>query len=826
MKIRTKLILVISAIIVVISSFITTISLITNYNSSKSLVDDFIPKVVRSTSEALSNQIEIYLKEIDILSRTKFLSDEEISITEKVNTLSKMDTKIFKYYGIYDKSGKIYSANNEQEPVDKTFIEKSMNGEVYFSEPYVLDDQKTLMGLASAPIKDDNGNIKGVFFGVFDYQPICDLVKNTSVSENTSPTVYNKDGTLMAYSDPQFIIDEYNLYTGWLDGLKNKDAISQAYDRALNSQQEGFEYLNVDGETIVFGYAPIRNTQWAYNFYVPLKDFLSSFYVSLFVNIISTIIFIILGGAIVFIFGNNITKPVSFICERMIGLSKGDLKTEVQIFNTKDEMQSLSNALSEVVKSTKEQAEAMEKIATGDYSFYVKERSQVDTMSQSMNKMIESNKKYIKNISDVMKKISEGDLNSKITDNFTGDFMPIKESINNTISILDMYIQEISKVLKKLSDGDLSEHIKLDFIGDFDNLKVSINHMINAQRNYIMNISNVMDCIKNGDLSVNIDIDYKGDYAPIKESINATTEQLKYYMSEIARVLGSIAQGDLTCEIEAEFIGDYNEIKENLINILDSLNETLQKINESADQVAMGAVHIAEGSQQLSQGAVEQASAIEKLTKTTSEISEKVNNNSKSTVSAIKISNDALDEVKNGNVKMNTMIEAMNEISNTSNEIEKIVKTISDIAFQTNILALNAAVEAARAGEAGKSFSVVAEEVQNLASKSGSASKDISTLIENSVRAVTNGEQIAQDTAQSLIEIVSITQDTTKLIENIAKATEEQAVSSKEISNGLEQISSVVQNNSATSQESAASSEELSSQAQVLKSLINKFKFK
>ena len=178
------------------------------------------------------------------------------------------------------------------------------------------------------------------------------------------------------------------------------------------------------------------------------------------------------------------------------------------------------------------------------------------------------------------------------------------------------------------------------------------------------------------------------------------------------------------------------------------------------------------------------------------------------------------------NEKMQLMIQAMEDISHCSNEISKIIKTIEDIAFQTNILALNAAVEAARPGTAGKGFAVVADEVRSLASKSAESSKNTSVLIENSLKAVENGTRIADETAQSLYQAVNGVNEMTAIIGQISEASSAQAHSISQVTLGIDQISSVVQTNSATAQESAAASEELSSQSQMMKNLVNKFKLK
>jgi len=307
----------------------------------------------------------------------------------------------------------------------------------------------------------------------------------------------------------------------------------------------------------------------------------------------------------------------------------------------------------------------------------------------------------------------------------------------------------------------------------------------------------------------------------ILESMEDTVNKLNFIVSDISNHLGAIADGDFTKPfIKVSNNGDFIAINKSVKLINDSFNVMMVQIADSAEQVASGSEQVAGGAQALSQGSTEQASSIEELAATINEITEQINHSAVNAERARRTSLDASEEVKNGSMQIEKMTNAMGEINETSVEIGKIIKAIEDIAFQTNILALNAAVEAARAGSAGKGFAVVADEVRNLASKSAEAAKNTTMLIENSLRAVAHGSNIAEETEESLKLIVEKTNKTVLLIEEIASASKQQALGASQVAIGIEQISSVVQTNSATAEESAAASEELSGHAQILKNFL------
>ncbi|MCL1848910.1 MAG: HAMP domain-containing methyl-accepting chemotaxis protein [Clostridiales bacterium] len=303
------------------------------------------------------------------------------------------------------------------------------------------------------------------------------------------------------------------------------------------------------------------------------------------------------------------------------------------------------------------------------------------------------------------------------------------------------------------------------------------------------------------------------DFADMVKSINSQ-----------AGVLNRLAEGDYSVSVAAR--SDQDVMNQAIARVIGMTNDALSQIGSSTQYVSMGAKQIADGAQGLAFGSTQQAAAVDELSSSISEITQKTRDNAEMAGHAAALADRIKENAEKGSRQMDEMTVAVGEIHQASQSISKVIKVIDDIAFQTNILALNAAVEAARAGEHGKGFAVVADEVRSLAAKSAEAAKETGVLIADSMEKAGFGATIADETARSLLDIVSGINESNQIVNEIAVSSQEQASGIEQINRGIDQVAQVVQQNSATAEESAAAAEEMSSQSDMLQQLVSKFKLK
>ena len=343
----------------------------------------------------------------------------------------------------------------------------------------------------------------------------------------------------------------------------------------------------------------------------------------------------------------------------------------------------------------------------------------------------------------------------------------------------------------------------------------------------IQEIDHAIDKMRSGDFSAEITYTSRDELGHMAENMRAMLISLREITHDQMKMMMGMAEGNFAVKSKDEsiYIGEFKILYDAIQEIKKRLGETFVQVQQVARLVTAGSDQVSAGAQHLAHGAMQQASSIEQLAATITEITQQIKDTAEFSEGSREDTLRIQKEAAKSNEDMQELLKAMGDISENSAQISKIVKTIEDIAFQTNILSLNAAVEAARAGVAGKGFAVVADEVRNLASKSADASKSTAALIENSLSAVQRGREITDKTAESLTRVIADINKVAESITHIAQEAMTQANSVGQISIGVDQISGVVQTTSATSQEGAASSEDLSSQAQVLKHLMSQFRW-
>lgn len=357
-------------------------------------------------------------------------------------------------------------------------------------------------------------------------------------------------------------------------------------------------------------------------------------------------------------------------------------------------------------------------------------------------------------------------------------------------------------------------------------IAVSIKRSATSLTKPILELNHTAQQLAAGNLDVNLHITSENEIGELGESIQKTVNRLKeyiVYIDETSEVLAQIADGKLSINLKNDYVGEFQKIKIALLNISDSMNQVMLGINESSEHVSVGAFELASASQVLAEGAEQQASSIEQLTITTNNVADQVENSRKEAEASAEATSQAATIIKQNQENMKMMMDAMNKIHQTSQQVVGIIQTIEDIASQTNLLSLNASIEAARAGEAGRGFAVVADEIGKLALESSKAANTTKELIEISMEEINKGNTITVSAMNSLKQSVSAVDHVNKMIQETAQNAAVQAENMKQLRAGIEEISHGIQDNSAASQETSATSEELASQAEILNKMVQKF---
>jgi methyl-accepting chemotaxis protein len=402
-------------------------------------------------------------------------------------------------------------------------------------------------------------------------------------------------------------------------------------------------------------------------------------------------------------------------------------------------------------------------------------------------------------------RIADGDIDQVVAYVSRDELGDLAASLRGSIA----YIRGVAAKVDALARGELTEPT-----GAADPLTVSVERSSTALRDVVGRMGELIEATRNGRLDVRARRDgVLGVYGELLDGMHGVMTAFAEPMAEARRVLELLANRDLSARATGSYHGEYGHMMESINRAIANLGDTLSDISASADHVATAAREISTGNQSLSQAATEQASSLEEVTSSLQEITAMSKQNAASSQEARAMAEAARDGASRGVQSMDQLSAAVRSIKEHADQTAKIVKTIDEIAFQTNLLSLNAAVEAARAGDAGKGFAVVAEEVRNLAMRSAEAAKSTASLIEESVKSSETGVRLNEEVAAHFGAINGKVRQVVEVMGEIAAASEHQSRGVAQINGAVDEMSRVTQHNAATTEQSAAAAEELSAQS-------------
>lgn len=496
------------------------------------------------------------------------------------------------------------------------------------------------------------------------------------------------------------------------------------------------------------------------------------------------------------------------------------LTNEVRAFAATAEQEHYDNYWNEVnnLKNREIGVAAMQEIGITE-----EEQAMIDNMAALSNFLVPLE-------DEAMRKVQEGETQEAITYVYGEDYSTSIAKIN---SLKEQFLDDLNtRTLAQVQDlaqevGDIRVHmiIALVAVGIIQLLNIIVTRLQILRPIHV--VRNQMQEISQGNLSAEFALrSDTSEIGRLAESIHETKCELKKYIQEIDYILAQMAQGNMDLSVGNDYRGEFRPIQDAMRQILDALNDALSQINRTVERVSEESRKMALDAQTLSSGAVEQASAVEELSSSIQEISRQVERTSEDANGAKDASSSTMGYLQECDEKMGNLMTAMGDISKASKRISGIIKTIEDIAYQTNILALNASVEAARAGEAGKGFAVVADEVRSLANKSSESAHSITGMIEDSIRLVEYGTSLSADATNVLEMVVAGGKEATMMMERIAESAMLQSESLKQLTLGMEQISEVVQTNASTAEKSAVSANQLYDEAEEMKVSVQQFKLR
>ncbi len=830
MKLGTKV--VVGFFILIAITLLVGSTGITNIGKIKDADEILYNKVTVTLSDFSKIREDYQLRRVAVLYMLRAL--DSAAINKHFNEITDITASINK--GLEDLSQKVTNKEISASINSMLILNKEYfrNTEL-IKNYYMADDKKALNDLIAGPFKQVNMNMQSEI----DKMVALQLKFAQKVSHNNEEISQTSTVTMIG------LILAAVVFAGILTFILMKNiskiitSLLSESTKIINAVTDGKLDARGDTESINFEFRPIVSG---------INDIVDAF-----------------------------VAPINVMAEYVDRISKGNIPPKItenykgDFIEVKNNLNNCIDTMTGLISETESLTNAIKNGVLDKRSNENKFMGSWASLVNGINDIVDAFVAPINVMAEYVDRISKGDIPPKITDNYKGDFNEVKTNLNGAIAAMEG-LANANRVLQKVVQNDYTEKVDGTYMGVYEDVKHGVNNVMDR----LLNLQRVMNNIAKGDTSdlsalkevgkrsendqlmpsiismldsiqslikgtneyaekcnlgeldkIKLDESkMEGAYRTIFSELNKAAKNTAEPIMEVMTALKLMESGDFRAEIKGNYKGNFLMLKDAINHFMLAINELLFQVNVTTDQVANGSEQVSGAAQNLSQGASEQASSLEEITSSMQEVANQTGRNAENARAADSISQEAMKAAERGNTQMDNLLEAMNDIQASSNQISKIIKVIDEIAFQTNLLALNAAVEAARAGMHGKGFAVVAEEVRSLAARSAQAAKETGEMIENAVKKSSVGSEMSKQTAEILGHIVSDVSKVTDIVTEIAAASNEQAHGVNQIKIGLTQIEQVTQQNTASAEESAAASEELSSQAVNLKSMMKRFKLK